>query len=248
MKQEDPHNCINLDRTREHIKKFGLSVNILEATNYLPSFAYSTGLWETYKHPEIICFGLPTSLLHEIINDVAGIIKSDGEIRLNHEYLNIFQDSRAQFLDVDSRNITDYFGVTIEYYKTRDFPALQLIWTDRNDKFPWEPGFEEEFKYIQPLLDRNADFKFREPQNLGIFTTIQWLKDNAPIVRVIHEEDGDWQFLTRDIDFENGKLVSLSSIVKKDSTLNEIFNLDYGEEAERQFIGGKWIRRKFEDG
>lgn len=28
----------------------------------------------------------------------------------------------------------------------------------------------------------------------------------------------------------------------KDRTLNDVFNLDYGEQAEREFIGGQWIR------
>jgi hypothetical protein len=36
--------------------------------------------------------------------------------------------------------------------------------------------FDEEFIYRQPLLDRNADFKFREADNLAVFTTRQWIE------------------------------------------------------------------------
>ena len=246
MKEEN-HNCIDLNQTKEHIEKYGLSVIKIESTDYLPSFAYSIGLKETYNHPEIICFGLGTQLLHEIINDVAEIIKTEGKLNPSKEYKNVFQNSRAKFLQIDKRNIQDYFGVAIKYSDGNEIEGLQLVWTDRNNKFPWEDGFEEEFKFKQPLLDRNAEFKFREEKNLGIFTTPQWLENNEPILRVVHEEDGDWQFLTKEIDFENGKVVALEQVILKDKTLNEIFDLEYGEEAERDFIGGKWNRNKFEN-
>ena len=229
-----------------HIEKYGLSVVKLESTEYLPSFAYSVGLTKTFNHPEIICFGLRTELLHQLINDVAEIIKEEGKLNPNKEYDNIFENSRAKFLQIDKRNIEDYFGVAIKYFETTEINGLQLVWTDRNNKFPWEDGFEEEFKFKQPLLDRNATFKFREEKNLGIFTTTQWLEDNQPILRVVHEEDGDWQFLTKEIDFENGKLVALEQMILRDKTLNELFDLEYGEEAERDFIGDNWKRNKLE--
>lgn len=244
--KEDNHNCIDLNQTRNHIEKYGLSVIKIESTEYLPSFAYSVGLKETLNHPEIICFGLNTQILHELINDVVEIIKEEGAINPDKEYKNVFEDSRAKFLPIDERNIEDYFGVAIKYYNSTEFKGVQLIWTDRNNKFPWEEGFEEEFKYMEPLLDRNAEFKFREEKNLGIFTTRQWLEDKDPILRVVHEEDGDWQFLTESIDFDNGKVVALEQMLLRDKTLNEVFDLEYGEEAEREFIGGVWKRNKFE--
>nr|WP_316632742.1 DUF4262 domain-containing protein [uncultured Flavobacterium sp.] len=233
--------------TKLNIEKYGLQVIIIKSTDYSPSFAYSVGLWQKCNHPEIICFGLSTSLLHEIINDVAEIIKANELLVENKTYPNIFEDSRVEFLKVDPRNINDYFNTAIKLYETDDFPALQLVWTDRNDKFPWEENFEEEFLYKQPLLDRNAHFKFREPKNLASFTTKHWLNEGKPILRVVHDEDGDWQFLTNDeITTENTIIVALEQLILSDKTLNEIFDLEYGEEAERDFIGDKWVRNKFE--
>jgi len=138
--------------------------------------------------------------------------------------------------------LSNYFGTAINYYNSVNFPALQFVWTDRNNKFPWNADYEEEFKYRQPMLDRNIDFKFREAKNLGIFTTRQWLELDKSILRVIHEEDGDWQFLTGDQMPDDIKLVALEQMILKDKTLNEIFDLDYGEEAKREFVGAKWTR------
>lgn len=246
MNIEKDDNCRNEEQTKSDIEKHGLTVIIIEGTDYLPAFAYSIGLWQRFEHPEIICFGLTTKTLHALINNVADIVKEGKTIATNIDFYDIFESTRAQFLKVDHRNIGDYFGTAINFYETSDFPTIQLVWTDRNDKFPWEDGFEEEFTYRQPLLDRNADFKFREAKNLAVFTTRQWLELSRPILRVVHENNGDWQFLTGDQIQEDAKLVSLEKMTLRDETLNQVFDLDYGEEAEREFIGDSWTRNKVE--
>jgi hypothetical protein len=246
MKTENEDNCRDDNRTKSDIEKYGLSVILIEASDYLPSFTYSIGLWAKYKHPEIICFGLSTQTLHSIINDVADLIKSGQKIETNKTYNDIFENSKAEFIQIDNRNLADYFGTAIDFYNSESFPAIQLIWTDRNDKFPWETDFQDEFIYKQPLLDRNAEFKYREAKNLGIFTTRQWIELGKPILRVVHDDDGDWQFLTGDQMPEDGILVALEHMTIKDKTLNEVFDLEYGEAAEREFIGGKWTRNMVE--
>ena len=249
MDKED--NCISkeelLEQTKTNIIKYGLQVITVNGSNYSPSFAYSIGLFETYKQPEIICFGLPNKLVHEIINDIADLIQNGEKIRTHTNYDNIFENSRAEFLPVNQSNIADYLNAALNYYDTKEFPAVQLVWTDRNDKFPWEDNFEEEFRFDQPLLDRNSDFKFREEKNLGIFTTRQWLDLNKPILRVVHDTDGDWQFLTGDQIPEDIRLVALEQMVLRDKTLNEVYDLDYGYSMEREFVGGKWTKTEIEN-
>jgi hypothetical protein len=251
MDANNEHKCIGKDellvQTKNNIIKYGLQVISVSGSEYLPSFSYSIGLFETYKQPEIICFGLPQNLGHEIINDVADLIQSGEQIKCNTNYANIFRNSRAEFLKIDDRNIIDYFGAALNYYGDIKFPALQLIWTDTNDKFPWEEDFEENFLHDQPLLDRNAEFKFREAKNLAIFTTKQWLENDKPILRVVHEIDGDWQFLTGDQMPEDIRIVALEQMILRDETLNEVFDLDYGYSLDREFIGDEWTKYKIED-
>jgi hypothetical protein len=244
MTTKTDHNCRDNSTTLSDIEKYGLSVILIEATEYLPAFAYSIGLWKKFKHPEVISFGLTIKTLHVLINDVAELVKSGQTIEIGKNYDDFFENNRTEFVNVDPINIPDYFGYAIDFYKTKDFPALQLIWTDRNNHFPWDKEYEEDFKYRQPLLDRNGDFKFREEKNVAVFTTRQWIELNRPILRVVHEFDGDWQFLTGDQMPEDIKIVALKEMVSKDKTINDIFNLDYGEQAEREFIGGKWTRSK----
>ena len=247
MKTDHKHNCIDDNKFSADIEKFGWTVMLVEATDYLPSFAYTVGLWENYKHPEIISFGLTTKTLHLILNDAGEIAKSGQTIIVGKAYDDFFENSGTQFINVDSKNIADYFGGAINFYDTKDFPAIQLVWTDRYNKLPWDKDYEKEFEFIQPLLDRNADFKYREVNNLGVFTTVQWLEQDKPILRVVHGNDGDWQFLTGNQMPEDIKLVALEEMILKDKTLNDTFNLDYGEEAERKYVSGQWTRTKTEE-
>ncbi len=247
MSKSEEHNCDDDIEIPRKIEQYGWMVIMIEATAYLPSFAYTIGLWQTYKHPEIISFGLTVKTLHIVLNNAGEQVKEGKSIEINKTYHDFFESSRTKFIKLDPKNIPDYFGTAINYYKTREFPAIQLIWTDRNDQFPWDKNYESEFKFRQPLLDRNAKFKFREEWNLGVFTTRQFLDLNKPILRVVHDHNGDWQFLTGDQLLQDARLVTLASVVEMDNTLNEVFNLDYGEAAERENIGKKWIRSKVQD-
>jgi len=158
-----------------------------------------------------------------------------------------FVNISTQFVPVNNSYLLNYFGYAIDYYGNIGFPAIQLVWTDRNHKLPWEADFEEHFTDKQPSLDRNVDFKFHETRNLVVFTTRQWLKKNKPILKVVHDYNGDWQFLTGDQILSDARLIALEELIKQDVTLNEVFNLNYGEEAERSFIGDVWRRSVCEE-
>jgi hypothetical protein len=86
------HNCRDDHNTKSDIDTYGLTVIMIEATDYLPSFAYSIGLWEKYKHPEIISFGLTLKTLHVIINDVAELVKGGQKIQVKRNYPDIFNN------------------------------------------------------------------------------------------------------------------------------------------------------------
>jgi len=253
MKHTEDHHCPDrnglLNQTRINIRQYGVQIISITHTDYSPPFSYSIGLYERFQHPEIICFGLTAKLSQTILNHVTEVVQKGQRIQLSNTYPNVFfKESRCKFLKVDRRNIGDYFGIAQSYYQDEAFPALQLVWTDRNDKFPWEDGFEEVFEFDQPLLDRNAEFKFREPRNLGIYTTRQWLELEQPIVTVLHERNGDWQFLTAEpLAEEDYILVGLEHILQRDPTLNEVFDLQYGQAADRKFIGDEWVFTALED-
>ena len=151
-----------------------------------------------------------------------------------------------RFLTVDKSWYKAYFGYGYWFNGTWDFPALQIVWPDKQALFPWEDDFNPNWKWGQPLLDRSLNFKFREERNVAVYTTRQVL-EGLPILRVVHEAEGDWQFLCdTTYDVADLKVVALEEIVKRDPSVNELFQLNYGWHALREAVSEKWCTEEHE--
>jgi len=223
------------------IEEHSVHIAFVESDGYCPRFGYSIGLYKEFNHPELIIIGLPPESTEAIINNAKDEIKKGTRFIEGVNYPDFLVGHPVQFVDVKKEYHSDYLGYAGWYNDNSvDFPTLQIVWPDREGKFFWELEFNENFKFKQPLLDRNTEFKFLEEKNLGVFTTSEVL-DGKPIKYVYHNEDGEWQFHSeKKLDLNKAKLVCLEELVKKDHTLNEIYYLNYGESAERIEVGEKW--------
>jgi hypothetical protein len=117
-----------------------------------PDWAYSTGLFSSYQHPEIAIFGLDLDNMHKIINNIGDEIKKGARFEPETEYQEIFSRCGCQFRPVLSRYINDRFGWAIWFYEGDPFPVLQCFWPDKQGKYPWEAGCSEFVISAQPLL------------------------------------------------------------------------------------------------
>jgi hypothetical protein len=225
----------------EHIEKYGCHLILIEANNYLPAFVYSIGLYQRFGHPEIICFGLDTDVMAGLINYAADKIKEGEVFTAGQEYVDFLEGSAIRFVDVDRRYYPNYVGYAGWFYNmTFDFPVLQLVWPDKALNFPWEAAFNRNWKFKQPLLDRNIDFKFYEERNLGVYTTKQAFVGD-PILYVYHNDNGDWQFHTSsEPKIEDAVLVELEDMTNLDPTINELYHLQLGWHAWRETAEGEW--------
>jgi len=85
-------------------------------------------------------------------------------------------------------------------------------------------------------------FPFSDSPDTACFTCCHVLDEHKPILYVSHDEDGYWQFLCGGIHKEEeAKIVSLAAILKIDSSMAELANLDYGEYAESEDSDSDWI-------
>ncbi|AMR25731.1 hypothetical protein A0257_00595 [Hymenobacter psoromatis] len=228
------------------VEKYGFHVVQIKGDGYSSSFAYTIGLYRTYGYPELICFGLNLDLLHSVLWSGKELLDKQPAPDLSLGYPDFIGDYDVRLLPVAKEWYDDYFGYGIWFNQGRDFPALQIVWPDMQALFPWEEGFNPNWKAGQPLLDRNLDFKFREERNIAVFTTRQVLEGSS-ILRVIHEADGDWQFLCdTSYDIDDLKVVRLDEIVKRDPTVNELFQLNYGWQARRIVEAAEWQKEEHE--
>ena len=225
----------------DEIEDKGFTIPYIESDGYNPRFGYSIGLYKTFNHPELILIGLDVESTSAIINNIQSEIEKGTKFIEGVDYHGFLVDLPIQFVEVRKENYKDYLGYAGWYNgNSINFPALQVVWPDRDGNYPWETNFNEKFRFKQPLLDRNTDFKFLEEKNLGVFTTSEVL-EGEPIRFVYHDEDGGWQFHSEvEPDLENAKLVCLEDLVKKDPSLNEIYYLNFGQRAYRSGAGKEW--------
>jgi hypothetical protein len=234
------HNAAAEKKIFSDIAQYGFHAGFIQGDGYSPSFAYTIGLYKTYGYPELICFGLHPDLLHSVLWSGKELLDKQPRPDLSIGYSDFIGDYDVRLLPVAYDWYKYYFGYGAWFYQNWDFPVLQIVWPDKQALYPWEEGFNPAWKAGQPLLDRNTDFKFREERNVAVFTTRQVLA-GSPILRVLHNTNGDWQFLCdTTYDVADLKVVALESIAKRDPTVNELFQLNYGWHAWRVVGNADW--------
>ena len=89
-----------------------------------------------------------------------------------------------------------------------------------------------------------SEFRFSEPENIGVFVCDNVRLRGKPILLVSHDEAGDWQFLCGGRHNEGSnddvEFVCLREVVDRDQSLNELAGLCLCGEAERTRPGDPW--------
>lgn len=76
----------------------------------------------------------------------------------------------------------------------------------------------------------------------AVITTKFVIENKSPIVSVFRDEDGDWQFFSKEenIQEKDARVVSLNEILEIDSTIKDILWISNGMQAWRDNIDGEW--------
>ncbi|NME72087.1 DUF4262 domain-containing protein [Flammeovirga aprica] len=245
------NNFIDIDTEkliRKNINEHGYHFGVIDGDEYLPAFTFSIGLYQSYQHPEIIIFGLPQEVMQVALNTICENIKKKKVYAEGENYDNILNKYPVQMIEVHKENYFNYLDYVSYFYdNTSNFPALQIVWTDQQGNFPWDKNFDENWKFNQPLLDRNTEYKFYEEKELEIYTTTK-TKEGNPILWVYHTHDGDWEFHSEEHpDFENVQMLQLGDLVKQDKSLNDVHILSYGQSAIRKDVNSPWEFADYEE-
>ena len=120
-----------------------------------PGYAFSVGLYLKFGHPEILVMGLPQPVAHKFINLVAGHVASGRVFRPRESTEDLAQGFACSFIPILVDHYQEYLGYDLWFYRSlkQPFPALQLVWPDKQGRLPWESGYDETFYRAQRLLD-----------------------------------------------------------------------------------------------
>ena len=113
-------------------------------------FTYSTGLIKN-DWPELILTGMHMKQGAMVIMTIVDMLNNGLVIKHGKEII-LWDTCPITFVKVSQKSKNERMGITSEYLGGKPFDAYQIVWSDRNSKFPWDSGFEEEFRQNLPLL------------------------------------------------------------------------------------------------
>lgn len=80
-----------------------------------------------------------------------------------------------------------------------------------------------------------------ENPNKSVITTKHVVNAHKPIVNVVYDADGDWQFYSDDkVEESDAVVLSVSQIFELDPTLR-VIELHERQEAVRDLVNHKWV-------
>jgi hypothetical protein len=115
-------------------------------------WAYSTGLFYSYDHPEVIVFNLEINSLQNVVNSIGSRVKAGEKFEIGKSYTGIFDDRECQFRWVHKSQYKEYIGFSLWFYEGWNFPVLQAFWPDEQNHFPWDKEGDGWIRGTQPLL------------------------------------------------------------------------------------------------
>lgn len=147
-------------RVRSDIARYGWHVALVSADEATPDgvgWAFTIGLEETLRHPELVVFGLEPGLAHGLLNRAADAVRRGWRFEPGQRYDGLLEGYACAAREIDRRWHSVFLGNAQWHYQGDDFRALQLFWPDPAKRYPWEEGFAEAWRSDQPLLYLGAE-------------------------------------------------------------------------------------------
>ena len=254
--------CPEDESTISHVEEFGCSVVNVVGSEYDIGWSYTIGIFDTCDRPEIIAVGLRPETAQAALNEAANLLRSGVDLTVGRHH-DLIGEVDCEFRPVDEKWVRHLMGWALWYYDGTDFPVLQAVYPDLQNRFPEDEGFDTAFE--QPLMqpggpmtrvendfwasnDPNSslfDWKFPDPPHTGVILSKTVNAGTEPVTFVSHDaEDGAWQLLGDSMSEPGGVISCFHHPIDRDPSIAELADLPLGWYAERDKIGEPWVRRK----
>jgi hypothetical protein len=252
------------ERTIECIEEFGSQNIHVKGQPANMAFSYTIGVFDTCGGPEVIAVGLRSDTAQWLLNEAVERLRNGVDPTAERQQGLLGADVECEFRPVDRKWVEHTMDWACWFNGGPDFPVIQAVYPDKQNRFPEDDGFDEYFG--QPLLqpgrqmtaieedfwasnDENSslfDWKFEDDPHTNAYLSETVNTGTEPISYVSRDaDDGAWQFLGDSMSDGGGPvLVCLHHPIDKDPTLKELADLPVGWYAERSEVGAAWIRSK----
>jgi hypothetical protein len=140
------------DAVRDIVARTGWCVMNVEGDAESAACAYTIGLDANLGHPELVVFGLDAGVMQSLLNVAAHDIMKGSRFEVGGFSSDVLADHSVAFAAVSPEAYEYYLGAAVRFYGGNSFSALQVIWPDRNGRYPWDAGVDQWVRWSQPAL------------------------------------------------------------------------------------------------
>jgi hypothetical protein len=137
-----------------NVKRYGwhcTSVSVLPG-DIEPRFSYTVGLYQSYRQPEFVIFGLDATVAHGILTILANAAAAGKMFPLDRPCNALVRGYDCVFVEVPRGRFHDYVFSALWFYAGKAFPLYQVVWPDREGRYPWNEQAESDPGHAQPVL------------------------------------------------------------------------------------------------
>ncbi len=198
------------------------------------SYAYTVGFWHSYEHPEVVLFGLADAEERlERIGDEVAVGRVLAPDQCEDDILGDAVAERRPVLATWHRRL---FPALLEFYRGQPVPVIQLVVGDG--------GGQPRLWDRCPAEAPPPGWLFPDSPETLVAATRGVAFDDAPVILVAHDEEGEWQFLGPGAD--DFTPVHLAHLLRCHPGVAALGDLPVGWEATVDPTGS-WSRSPVED-
>jgi hypothetical protein len=227
-----------------HVRKTGWSVAMIAGE---VEFAYTIGVWHTFRRPEVVMFGLDGEGMAHWLNACVRRGRDHGWPAEGEEFPGVLDGFPVQLRPVHASWDDALFGSAWRFYQGVTVPVVQLVWPDRNGLWPWQeeatitcrtrqasawlPVAEHPAGGWRLVGEMQPGFPFHDGADTYALTSSALLEGSRPLTRIVYH-DGRFDVLDeRGYDADDLCWGFLGELVRRHPDLASFADLTDGQAA-----------------
>jgi len=116
-----------------------------------PGYTYTIGFESSFRHPEVVIFGLQPVAARGLLEMMADHLEAGGELPQGVFIGLLDNELRSALLPTAPEDVEGLFP-DADAFNGGDYRVSQFVWPDRNGLLPWDEGYDERLRLAQPVI------------------------------------------------------------------------------------------------